>query len=144
LHLAVEDISRLACDTLEDNRLASYTEKSSRYQLFPSDYFFQPPELAKDPKLVQAFGDACRELFRVYHQLVEGCIEHLRGIYPQRERERDAAYNLRLQRDATDSCRAVLPAATLTNVGVTANARVLENAISKLMSSELGEERDLG
>ena len=39
LHLAVEDISRLACDTLEDNRLASYTEKSSRYQLIPSGYF---------------------------------------------------------------------------------------------------------
>jgi len=30
LHMAVENISRLACDTLEDNRLASYTEKSSR------------------------------------------------------------------------------------------------------------------
>jgi thymidylate synthase ThyX len=32
----------------------------------------------------------------------------------------------------------------LTNVGVTANARVLEHAISKLLSSELAEERDLG
>jgi len=144
LHLAVEDISRLACDTLEDNRLASYTEKSSRYQLFPSDYFFQSPELANEPRLIQAFDDACTQLFQVYHQLVEGCIEHLRGVFPQRERERDSAYNLRLQRDATDSCRAVLPAATLTNVGVTANARVLEHAISKLMSSELSEERDLG
>ncbi len=35
LHLAVENISRIACDTLEDNRLASYNEKSSRYQIFP-------------------------------------------------------------------------------------------------------------
>ena len=118
LHLAVEDISRLACDTLEDNRLASFTENSSRYQLFPSDYFFLPSELSNEPKLVQAFGDACRELFQVYHRLVEGCVDYLRGVYPQRERERDAAYNLRLQRDATDSCRAVLPAATLTNVGL--------------------------
>jgi thymidylate synthase ThyX len=55
LHLAVEDISRVACDTLEDNRLASYTEKSSRYQLFPSDYFFQPTELSNEPRLVQTF-----------------------------------------------------------------------------------------
>ena len=144
LHLAVEDISRLACDTLEDNRLASYTEKSSRYQLLPSGYFFHPPELANEPALAQAFADACRELFQVYHRLVEGCVDHLRGAHPKRERERYSAYNLRLQRDATDSCRAVLPAATLTNVGVTANARVLEHAISKLMSSELAEERDLG
>ena len=27
IHMAVENISRLACDTLEDNRLGSYTEK---------------------------------------------------------------------------------------------------------------------
>ena len=32
LHLAVEDISRVAADAIEDCRLASYTEKSSRYQ----------------------------------------------------------------------------------------------------------------
>ena len=35
VHLAVENVSRLACDGLEDNRLASYTEKSSRYQVIP-------------------------------------------------------------------------------------------------------------
>ena len=45
LHLAVENVSRLACDTLEDNRLASYTEKSSRFQIMPSDYFHVPQEL---------------------------------------------------------------------------------------------------
>ena len=45
---------------------------------------------------------------------------------------------------ATDACRAILPAATLTNVGVTANARTLEHAITKLMSSALQEERDIG
>jgi thymidylate synthase ThyX len=62
----------------------------------------------------------------------------------QRDNESDVAYALRLRRQATDACRAVLPAATLTNVGVTANARTLEHAISKLMSSTLTEERDIG
>ena len=144
VHLAVENISRLACDTLEDNRLASYTEKSSRYQLLPVGYFFEPAELQEQPGLGKIFQEACRELFQHYHRLVDGCIVYLQGIHPQREREGDSAYNLRLRRIATDSCRAVLPAGTLTNVGVTANARVLEHAISKLMSSELSEERDLG
>ena len=45
VHLAVENISRLAADALEDNRLASYTEKSSRYQIMPGDYFHTPAEL---------------------------------------------------------------------------------------------------
>ena len=144
LHLAVENLSRLACDTLEDNRLASYTEKSSRYQLMPAGYYFQPSELDDQPKLAQVYQQACQGLFQGYHRLVDGFMDYLRSKTPQRERERDNAYNLRLRRIATDSCRAVLPAATMTNVGVTANARVLEHAISKLMSSQLAEERDLG
>ena len=45
---------------------------------------------------------------------------------------------------ATDSCRSLLPAATLTNVGMTANVRTLEHGVSKLLSSELTEERELG
>ena len=144
LHLAVENISRLACDTLEDNRLASYTEKSSRYQVMPQDYFHRPAELETEPELAELFQLTCARLFQDYQKLVDDCIEFLREQNPQGSKEREGAYNLRLRREATDSCRSLLPAATLTNVGVTANARVLEHAISKLMSSELVEERDLG
>ena len=144
VHLAVENISRLACDTLEDNRLASYTEKSSRYQVMPSDYFHVPAELGENQEAQQTYSATASALFNTYQKLIDGCIKHLETAYPRRERERDGAYNLRLRRMATDSCRSVLPSATLTNVGLTANARVLEHAISKLMSSALAEERELG
>ena len=144
VHLAVENLSRLACDALEDNRLASYTEKSSRYQVIPPDCFYFPKELEEAPELGSLYLETCQGLFRAYLSFIDGCMDYLRSTRPQGERERESAYNLRLRRLATDSCRAVLPAATLTNVGVTANARVLEHAISKLMSSELAEERDLG
>ena len=144
VHLAVENISRLACDGLEDNRLASYTEKSSRYQVIPPDHFFFPGELEGEPELGRLYEEGCRRLFRAYQGFIDGCIIHLRSHLPQGEKERENAYNMRLRRIATDSCRAVLPAATLTNVGVTANARVLEHAVSKLMSSGLDEERELG
>ena len=144
VHLAVENLSRLACDALEDNRLASYTEKSSRYQVMPDGYYHTPAELEGDPSLLGAYVDACRGLFHCYERLIDGSMAHLRRVHPQGEDERDAAYSLRLSRIATDSCRAVLPAATLTNVGVTANARVLEHAISKLLSSPLAEEQSLG
>ena len=144
VHLAVENISRLAGDTLEDNRLASYTEKSSRYQVMEQDCFHVPAELNEYSEARSTFVDTCRGLFDSYRRLLDGCMAHLRKVQPQREGERDRAYDLRLRRQATDSCRSVLPAATLTNVGVTANARVLEHAISKLMSSGLAEERQLG
>lgn len=144
LHLAVENISRLACDTLEDNRLASYTEKSSRYQVIDPDSFHVPQELDSSPALRETYITTCRNLFATYHLLLDGTLDYLHRTLSQRENERDSAYNLRLRRLATDACRSILPAATLTNVGVTANARTLEHAISKLMSSALQEERDIG
>ncbi len=144
VHLAVENVSRLACDSLEDNRLASYTEKSSRYQVLPIGGFHFPRELDSQPALAAEYFQAVQTLFQTYHRLIDGCLAHLETVEPRRDRERDSAYRMRLRRVATDHCRAILPAATLTNVGVTANARVLEHAVSKLMSSGLAEERDLG
>ena len=144
VHLAVENLSRLACDTLEDNRLASYTEKSSRYQVMPRDYFHVPAELDGEPQLRQTYIATAQGLFQSYFRLIDGCTEHLRRSVGRGDREREGSYNLRLRRLATDVCRSALPAATLTNVGVTANARVLEHAISKLMSAGLAEERQLG
>ncbi len=144
VHLAVENVSRLACDALEDNRLASYTEKSSRYQVLPPGSFHLPRELEPFPQLLEQYHGTCRQLFDAYAQLLDGCIAHLAKRHPRRDGEGESAYHLRLSRFATDQCREALPAATLTNVGVTANARTLEHAVTKLLSSELAEERDLG
>ena len=144
LHLAIENISRVACDTLEDNRLASYTEKSSRYQVFPDGYYYVPPEINNNPDLTKLYQQTCDLLFQEYQAFIDLCVSHLKTIHTKRSNERDAGYELRLRRFATDSCRLLLPSSSLTNVGITANARVLEHAISKLLASELEEERDLG
>lgn len=143
IHMAVENISRLACDTLEDNRLASYTEKSSRYQVIEPGYYHVPQEL-EGHALRQLYVDTCDTLFAAYERLVEGLRAYLPSVRPRQSDERDSAYSLRIRREATDSARFLLPAATLTNVGVTMNARSLEHAITKLVSSDLAEERWLG
>ena len=144
LHLAVENVSRLACDTLEDNRLASYTEKSSRFQIMPSDYFHVPRELDENAELQTLYVETCRGLFTAYEELLDGLRAHLREARPRRENERVGAFNLRVRRVAIDSCRFILPASTLTNVGVTMNARSMEHAVTKLLSSPTAEERELG
>ena len=143
VRLAVENISRLACDDLEDNRLGSYTEKSSRYQVFPSGFYHVPQELDGSP-LKEAYVETCETLFRAYHGLMDEVTAHLRGKTPPRDGESTSAHELRLRHQAADSCRFLLPAATLTSVGVTMNARVLQHAIAKLLSSQLAEERSLG
>src|SRR3990172_4136774 len=144
LHMAVENISRLACDTLEDNRLASYTEKSSRYQVLDADAYHIPKELDGHP-LHQLYVDTCDALFAAYQRLVEGLRQYLPTVRPRlSDHERDSGYNLRIRREATDTARFLLPAATLTNVGVTMNARSMEHAIRKLLSSDLSEEQEIG
>ena len=143
IHMDVENLSRLACDTLEDNRLASYTEKSSRYQLIDKGYYHIPAELKGHP-LHLLYVDACNALFTDYQKLVDGLQEYLPTVRPRRDNEQDNPYNLRIRREATDTARFLLPAATLTNVGVTLNARSMEHAIRKLLSSDLAEEQALG
>ena len=144
VHMAVENVSRLACDTLEDNRLASYTEKSSRYQVLDQGSYYTPPELDRNPALRTLYQKTCEGLLERYHQMLEGTQAYLSSVNPRREGEREGSYNLRIRRVATDVCRFLLPAATLTNVGVTMNARSMEHAIRKLLSSVLSEEQDLG
>ena len=143
LHMAVENISRLACDALEDNRLGSYTEKSTRFQIIPPASYYVPPEMEGHP-LRQTYVETCDHLFSIYEELVERTREYLQEVRPPRDEEKESGYNLRLRREAIDSCRFILPAATLTNVGVTMNARSMEHAIRKLLSSDLAEERALG
>ena len=143
IHMAVENLSRLACDTLEDNRLASYTEKSSRFQVIDKGYYHIPTEL-KDHPLRSLYIDTCNALFADYEKLVDDLRDYLPTVRPRRDNERDNPYNLRIRREATDTARFLLPAATLTNVGVTLNARSMEHAIRKLLSSDLAEEQALG
>ena len=144
LHLAVENVSRLACDTILSNRLASYTEKSSRYQVITPNAFHVPTELTDTPSLRAEYVDTCHSLMLHYSNLIEQLQQHLNINYDQQAGETDNAYALRLRRAATDAARSLLPAATLTNIAITINARSLEHAISKLLSGRLQEEREIG
>src|SRR5512137_617431 len=69
LHIAIENVSRLAVECLESNRLASYTEKSTRYQKWAPEAFFIPPELADHP-LLEKYTEICRLLFGSYEQSI--------------------------------------------------------------------------
>ena len=42
LSIAIENVSNIATKVIEDNRLASFTEKSSRYQIFDKSRYYKP------------------------------------------------------------------------------------------------------
>ncbi len=143
LHIAFENVSRLAIESIEGNRLASYTEKSTRYQKWGLDSFTIPPELDKDP-LCNDYVETLRFLFKTYADSLEPVRNLILARFPRRADEREEAWDRRIRSRYVDVCRFILPAASLANVGMTANARVLENMIRKLLSHELLEVRQIG
>lgn len=143
LHLAFENVSRLAIEAIESNRLASYTEKSTRYQIFERDGFYTPPAIAKS-RHATLYADTIHLLFDAYFESIAPVREVIARQHPRQPDEPDKRYEGRIRSKWIDNCRYLLPAATLANVGMTANARVLEHAIVKLLSHPLEEARDIG
>lgn len=143
LHLAMEHISRLAVECVESNRLASYTEKSTRYQKWDPDAFHVPAEV-EGHTLRTEYLRVCRLLFETYLAALEPVKHVVAGRTTRRDGETDQALDRRIRSQYVDACRFLLPSAALANVGMTANARVLEHAIQKMLSHELREVRDIG
>jgi len=143
LHLAFENVSRLAVESIESNRLASYTEKSTRYQKWGSQDFFIPSELDDHP-LREEYIATCRSLFDTYMQSLSPVRKLIKNQSPVRPNETEEGYDRRIRSQYVDSCRFLLPAASLANLGMTANARILENAIRKMRSHPLAEVRQVG
>ena len=143
LHIAFENVSRLAVECIESNRLASYTEKSTRYQKWDADLYHVPVELDCHP-LQGEYIRTCKLLFATYAQSLQPVRAVVEGQNPRKENESEEAYDRRIRSQYVDSCRFLLPAASLANLGMTANARVLEHSIRKMLSHPLAEVRQIG
>ena len=143
LHVAFENVSRIAIETIESSRLASYTEKSTRYQKWGQADFTIPPELDGHP-LCDEFIQTVRFLFSTYAESLDPLKNLILQRSPRRENESDEGYDRRIRSQYVDRCRFILPAAANANVGMTANARVLEMIIRKMLSHPLAEVRQIG
>lgn len=170
LHIAIENVSRLAVECIESNRLASYTEKSTRYQRWgPKDLLFQlslpaigeieserihpketpedffvPSEFEGHPLRKAQYLRTCRLLFDTYAKSLAPVRALVKKYNPPEPGESNESHDRRIRSKYVDSCRFLLPAASFANLGMTANARVLEYAISKMLSHPLEEVKAIG
>lgn len=143
LHLALENVSRLAIETIEGNRLASYTEKSTRYQEWNPTAYVTPAEL-ENSELAAEYKTTMDLLFKTYADALVALKSWSEANTPRQGGESEKAWTNRARVQAVDVARFILPAASVANVGVTINARALEYAIKKLLSSPLAEVRTIG
>jgi len=144
VHLALEDVSIIASKLIEDARLASYTEKSTRYVAFDPDKAYYPPRVMADSELGEIYAQAVRGLLTAYTGWTDDFVAQIKARTPRGEKQSDRAYDAASRATAFDLLRYLLPAATHTNVGLTLNARTLEHLITKLLSQPLEEGRELG
>lgn len=141
VHLAVERVSILCAKAIEDLRLASFTEKSTRYVQFSTDSFVTPPELTGELRALHE--KASRELFETYLGLFPKTEAALRARVPRGEKQSEKGYQTAIHAQACDLLRGLLPAGTRTNLGFTANARSLAMLLCKMLASPLAEVREV-
>lgn len=169
--IAIEGLSNIAVKKIEDRRIGlSYLEKSSRYVAWNKKIngqyrFYREPELMKS-KFGDLYLETCNFSFEIYSKNIEPMIKYIREKYPiekytfkdskngteksfsklKEENDIKSAnmiYNGSTKAKALDILRGLLPASTLTNVGITGNGRAFEYLLTILASSELEEEQDL-
>ncbi|MDO8488147.1 MAG: FAD-dependent thymidylate synthase [bacterium] len=143
VHLALEGVSRLATESIESSRLASYTEKSTRFQKITPDQTLTPKSVINSPWR-NDWDQAHSQLFAAYDLALDKVGAEVKKAFPARDGETSEKHDVRVRTKYTDICRFGLPLSVLANLGLTANARVLEAVCSQLLSSPLKEVREIG
>src|SRR5690349_20433562 len=140
-HVAVEQVSTLAAKALEDSRIGiSPLEKSTRYVRFDRPgpdgrYLYHRGAELRHPD----YEPAADALFETYSSLVEPVTLAIREQFPQEDGETDRAWKSATRAKALDLLRGLLPAGTLTNLGLFGNGRAFEYLITKMAAHELPE-----
>jgi len=143
ISLAVENVSNIATKAIEDSRLASFTEKSSRYQIFNKDKLYMPENVIGSD-LKDVYSDAVNSLMNAYEEMTTPMMDFVKQKYPRSDDQDEKLYSMVSKARACDNLRYLLPSAVLTNLGMTINARELEHLIAKLLSHPLKEMQDIG
>jgi len=146
-HVACEWVSNILTKQLQRGRLAAYLEQSTRY--IPYD---KPlPEDAgggyryyRDEELGPEFAAAMDELFAIYSHSLRRVEEWAAERWPRGEPEPEGPWQRSIRAKALDLLRGLLPAATLSHVGIYASGQAYEQLLLRLMASPLPEAREYG
>ncbi len=145
VHLACEQASNLLTKILEWGRLMAYLEQSTRYIAYddrPGGRFryYRDPEVLASPLGARYIADLDR-LFEIYSALVPVMMDHYRNRIPKADGDSDFIYRQAISAKAFDSIRGILPAASLSNVGVYGTGQAYEALLIRMRAHPLPEAR---
>ena len=145
VHLACEQASNLLTKVLEWGRLMSYLEQSTRYisydvRLGGRYRYYRDTEGLASPLGARYIADMDR-LFDIYAQLSESMKKYFAARVPQGG-ESDFVYRQAIAAKALDSARGLLPAASLSNVGIYGTGQAYEALLVRMRAHPLPEARE--
>lgn len=145
VHLACEQASNVLTKVLEWGRLMSYLEQSTRYISYDARIggryrFYRDPAILGSPLGTRYVGDMDR-MFDTYAELVPKLTDFFREQFPKDPADSDFVYRTAIRAKAFDSLRGMLPAASLSNVGIYGSGQAYEALLLRMRSHPLPEAR---
>jgi thymidylate synthase ThyX len=145
VHLACEQASNLLTKVLEWGRLMSYLEQSTRYIAYDARLggryrYHRDPEVLASPLGTRYVGDMDR-LFDASAAAVPAVAEWCRERYPKEPTDSDFVYRSSIKAKALDAVRGILPAASLSNVGIYGTGQGYEALLLRMRAHPLPEAR---
>ncbi len=144
-HVACEWVSNVLTKVLQRPRLGAYLEQSTRYIAYdaPMDGAGDPARFRyyRDPALGRVYEQSMDEIFGTYSDLLPRVRAWVDGSFPgDPSPARDRAIGAK----ALDLVRGLLPAASLSHMGIYATGQTYEQLILHLMAHPLPEARECG
>jgi thymidylate synthase ThyX len=145
VHLACEQASNLLTKVLERGRLMAYLEQSTRYIAYDARIggryrYYRDPAVGMSNLGTRYVGDMDR-LFDCYGELLVPMQDFFREQYPKGDDDSDFVYRQAIRAKAFDSLRGLLPAASLSNVGIFGTGQAYESLLIRMRAHPLPEAR---
>ena len=145
VHLACEQASNLLTKVLEWGRLMAYLEQSTRYIAYDTRLggryrYYRDPGVLGSTLGTRYVGDMDR-LFDTYAELVPLMADFFRERFPKDAGDSDFVYRQAIRAKAFDALRGILPAASLSNVGIYGTGQGYEPLLLRMRAHPLPEAR---
>ena len=143
-HVGCEWVSNVMTKVLQRGRLAAYLEQSTRYIAYDAPMPGGGYRYWRDPSLGPEYGRAMDGLFDLYARALPLTERWAADRFPRAGDEPEAAHRRSIRAKALDLLRGLLPAATLSHVGIFASGQAYEGLLLRLAASPLPEARAIG
>jgi thymidylate synthase ThyX len=143
-HIACEWVSNILTKLLQRGRLAAYLEQSTRYIPYDKPLPEGGYRFYRNEELGAEFARAMDDLFGIYSRSLTEVEAWAAEQWPRGDAEPEGAWRRSIRAKALDLLRGLLPAATLSHVGIYASGQAYEQLIMRLMASPLPEARNYG